>query len=236
MDNRTEVLAPGVWRVEVGYLTNAYLLADDGSGDSGGLTVVDTGNASGGPRLVRSIRMLGLDPRAVRRVLLTHWHRTHAGSAAAFARSSARPSIHAGAEDVELLAGTTPEGRRAADGGPTLRRAAEALGLLRPPAVVTAEPLTDGQVFEVAGGLRVLATPGHTPGHRSFWLPAQGVLIAGDAVWNVLAPSRGPRLLSTSPDTAATSLERLAALEPGVVAVGHGPPLRNGLREIAASR
>ena len=34
----------------------------------------------------------------------------------------------------------------------------------------------------MAGGLRVLSTPGHTPGHLSFYAPAQGWLIAGDSL------------------------------------------------------
>jgi glyoxylase-like metal-dependent hydrolase (beta-lactamase superfamily II) len=105
MDNRTQQLADGVWRVDVAYAVNAFVLADDGQGDAQGLTLVDTGLRSSGARLVRSIRMLGLDPRAVGRVLLTHWHADHAGSAARFADSSAAPSVHVGAEDLDVVTG-----------------------------------------------------------------------------------------------------------------------------------
>ncbi len=226
MDNRTEPLAPGVWRIEVGYLTNAYLLADDGEGDGAGLTVVDTGGPSGGPRLVRSIRMLGFDPSAVRRVLLTQWHRAHAGSAAAFARSSAAPAVFAGAEDVPVLTGGIATSA-AAEAPSSLTRGAALLGLPRAPRPLSAvEPLIDGQVLDVAGGLRVLATPGPTLGHRSFWLPAHGLLLAGDVWWSFLRPARWPALLSAAAGAAAASAERLAALEPRLVAVGHGPPLK----------
>lgn len=228
MDNRTEPLAPGVWRVEVGYATNAYVLADDGVGDSAGLTLVDTGGRSGGPRLVRSIRMLGLDPRAVHRVLLTHWHADHAGSAASFARSSAAPRILAGADDLDAVRGVERRPHLSAPVVGTTRvgRAAARLGALPVPAPVPdAKALADGDRLDVAGGVEVLATPGHTPGHRAFWLPQHRLLLAGDAVWNTWRVWRGPlALCSAIPDAPAT-LERLAGLEADVVAVGHGPPL-----------
>ena len=48
------------------------------------------------------------------------------------------------------------------------------------------EELTDGQVLPVAGGLRVVHTPGHSPGHASYLHEQTGVLITGDAIFNVL--------------------------------------------------
>jgi hypothetical protein len=63
MDNRTEQLPDGVWRVEVGYSINVVVLANDGHGD--GLPIVDTGRRQDSPWLVRSVRMLGFDPLAM---------------------------------------------------------------------------------------------------------------------------------------------------------------------------
>ena len=50
------------------------------------------------------------------------------------------------------------------------------------------EVLVDGQLLDVAGGLRVLHTPGHSPGHISLLHEPTGVLITGDAIWNMLRP------------------------------------------------
>lgn len=227
MDNRTEQLADGVWRVEVSTYINTYLLANDGHGDEAGLTVVDTGLPSGGPRLVRSVRMLGLDPRAIRDVLLTHWHPDHAGSAARFAASSAGTRVWAGAADLGVVRGTAPPAPPA-DPSPMGRRLARLVN--RPAAAVPgAQEATAGEVREVAGGLRVLATPGHTPGHLAFLLPARGVLLAGDALCNVGRLTQ-PRILQRSRSQQRATAAQIAALDYDVLAVGHGPAITRDAR------
>lgn len=231
MDNRTEQLADGVWRVEVAYAVNTFVLADDGAGDGGGLTVVDTGWRSGGARLVRSIRMLGFDPHAVQRVLLTHWHADHAGSAAKLARSSAAPAVHVGADDLAVVRGEVPRPHRSVppSGVSWTGRLADRLGLVRPaPPVPEAQPLAHGARIATAGGLEVVHAPGHTPGHCAFWLPAAGVLLAGDAIWNTWVAWTGPALSCSAIPAIPSTLRRLADLEPDLVAVAHGPPLRAG--------
>ena len=57
--------------------------------------------------------------------------------------------------------------------------------LFRSP-VTVGEELVDGQVLDVAGGLRVVHTPGHSPGHVSYLHEPSGVLVTGDAIFNVL--------------------------------------------------
>ena len=42
--------------------------------------------------------------------------------------------------------------------------------------------LTDGELLPVAGGLRVVHTPGHSPGHISLLLESTRTLITGDAL------------------------------------------------------
>jgi glyoxylase-like metal-dependent hydrolase (beta-lactamase superfamily II) len=211
VDNQTEQLADGVWRVEVLTYVNAYVLANDGMGDAEGLTVVDTGTKAGGPRLVRSVRMLGFDPRAIGDVLLTHRHADHAGSAARFASSSAGTRIWCGQGDLGAVRG---EQRLPRSGPP----APTALGLV------------DGDRRDAAGGLEVIDTPGHTPGHLAFLLPARGVLLAGDALMNIGFLSRGPTFLSSALSARSSTLRRIASLPWDTLAVGHGPSVRADAR------
>ena len=218
MDNRTEPLAPGVWRIEVGVFTNAYLIARDGHSDDGGLVLVDAGARRMAPRLVRSIRMLGFDASAVDTVLLSHWHADHAGSATRFAASAARSAVKARPPDDAEVAGTAP----VASAPRRVRRMVHR-GFARPQPVECA-PLVDEETQ--AGGLQVVAAPGHTLGHTAFWLPEHRVLLAGDAVFGILRVTTGPRVLQAAPDAVPDTLRRLARLEPAVVALGHGPPLR----------
>ena len=55
-------------------------------------------------------------------------------------------------------------------------------GLFKPAPVKVDEMLVDGQIFPVLGGLRVVETPGHTPGHISLFAPSAGILFCGDSI------------------------------------------------------
>jgi glyoxylase-like metal-dependent hydrolase (beta-lactamase superfamily II) len=76
----------------------------------------------------------------------------------------------------------------------------------------------------------VLHTPGHTPGHASYYHPGYRVLIAGDAV----GPALGGRLRAPQPvycednGQARKSIAKLAALDVDLICCGHGPIIRDG--------
>ena len=99
-------------------------------------------------------------------------------------------------------------------------------------------------------GWRWIHTPGHTPGHVSFFRDLDRTLIAGDAFVTtrqesaISAITQRPELHGPpgyfTPDwpSARRSVEQLAALEPRRIVTGHGPPLEgtemlNGLRQLA---
>jgi glyoxylase-like metal-dependent hydrolase (beta-lactamase superfamily II) len=231
MDNRTLALGDGLWQVEVGYSVNAFVVAVNGRDDGDGLVLVDTGPLSAGPRLVCSVRMLGLEPTAITEVVLSHWHREHAGAAARFARSSASPTVRIGADDRPVLTGSAPpgggqEGELLSDRAHRPLAQAEQLS--------TAAAHTDAETLP--GGLEVVAAPGHTAGHCAFWLPEGGALLAGDALMSMAGLHRPPAVLCADRAAAEASLARLAGYEPEVVAVGHGPPItRRAGRRLAAA-
>ena len=83
--------------------------------------------------------------------------------------------------------------------------------------------------------LRVIETPGHTPGHISILDPAGGVLVAGDA----LNGANGG-VIGANPDfsedmqLANASVEKLAGFDYEVILFGHGEPLlENGSSAVA---
>lgn len=114
--------------------------------------------------------------------------------------------------------------------------------------------LGDAEEFQsaVMPGWRLIHTPGHTPGHVSLFRSHDRCLLVGDAFCTTKPESffevaiaqspelHGPPAYFTSDWNAArTSVERLAALEPNVVAPGHGRPLSGAglpaeLRKLAA--
>lgn len=98
-------------------------------------------------------------------------------------------------------------------------------------------PLEDGDGVELDGGatrLEALETPGHSGDHLCFlWHPTRA-LFTGDLVLgsgsSLVAHPEG-----SVGDTLA-SLARLAALRPGVLHPGHGPPVEDGMRRLATYR
>ena len=57
------------------------------------------------------------------------------------------------------------------------------------------EILREGQKLDVLGGLEVLETPGHTPGHISLFSPSTGILFVGDSI---VSREHGPRRIAAS--------------------------------------
>lgn len=232
MDNNTEQLADGVWRIEVGPFLNAFLVAANGRDGGDGLTMVDCGTTRSGPRLVRSVRLLGMAPTAIRNVVLTHWHADHMGSAARLAASSAAPAVHVGRDDAPPVRGEVPRPHDLAGPGDITRLGRLVSRFATPgPPVDDVAILDDGQQLPFAHGARVVFSPGHTAGHVSVLVEQAGVLIAGDAVMNLgrLTQGFGPFRSARSHEPA--TLRRLADLQFDVLGMGHGPPIVSQARQ-----
>lgn len=232
MDNYTEQLADGVWRIEATTFINAFLIAADGTGDAQGLTLVDTGMPKSGSKIVRSIRHLGFDPLRITDVVLTHWHADHSGSARRFQDSGAQPRVSVGRPDQPAVEGVVRRPTLHAPPG-DVSRVARFLGRYHGPGrrVVGSTALDDGDTLPGCPRACVVASPGHTIGHISVNIPDVGVLLAGDAVWSLGGLTRGWPLTRSARSHEASTLAKLAALEFEVLAPGHGPPVVTKARE-----
>lgn len=84
--------------------------------------------------------------------------------------------------------------------------------------------LSDGQQIVVAGTvLRVLHTPGHSPGSVCFYVPALGTVFSGDTLFQG-GPGATGRSFSDPALIVRSITERLLTLPPAtVVKTGHGP-------------
>ena len=223
---RPVLLAPGVWRIPTTplNLVNSFALEEaDGS-----VTVVDTGIKGLGPRnLAAGLEALGKRPDQVRRILLTHAHFDHAGGAAGLQR---RTGAAVATHDVEadcLRKGRTPSFVRR---GPVSTLADRWRPRLeRCPVEST---FSDGQVLDVAGGLRVLHTPGHTPGHCAFLHQPSGVLITGDSLFNWFDRTTWSfAVFCTDPQMSQDTADRLCDADYEIAAFTHGPEIRDRPRE-----
>lgn len=161
---------------------NAFLIEDDG------LTLVDPGLPGTADKLLAAIRQGGKKPEDIRQIILTHWHPDHAGNAAELQQClKARVVAHT-AEASILGQGGGPRPRYLTPGLVNWLVFNVFIKNLNPNIVPVQvdEQVADNEVLPVAGGLRVVHTPGHSAGHIALLLEREGVLIAGDACANVM--------------------------------------------------
>ena len=202
-----------------GVVANPYILVDPD-----GLTVVDTGLPGSQKKILAYITSLGKTARDVKRILLTHSDLDHVGGLAALQKLTGAHTYASQVEANAIAAGRAS--RQVNPSGISLRRVM--FSLLRP--FMKASPfqvdeiLVDGQVLPALGGLRVIETNGHTPGHISFFVPVPGVLFTGDSLVTDQNGIHGSRPGLTWDDARAREAERKqAALGARIVCPGHGP-------------
>jgi hydroxyacylglutathione hydrolase len=205
-------LAEGLWQLD-GFPRDAINVYVIGD------VLIDAGTRLDRRRILRQ-----LADRTISAHALTHAHPDHYGSSHAVCDALGIP-LWCGAADVEAV----EAGKLVGPGGRMLPG---------PPRHPVARALREG---DEVGGFTVLDTPGHAPGHVSYWRESDRVLICGDVMWgwNALL-LRGPicepvRLLSPDVRLNRDSARRIAALEPELVCFGHGPPLRDDPEKLAAA-
>ncbi len=188
---------------------NAYLVGD---------VLVDAGFSWQAGRVLSAVR-----GRIVRTHVLTHAHVDHAGGSRKVVDALGVPVL-AGERDLPAL----HSGDAELNFRGILKKPGDAYGRFTP--VPEASALREGDT--IGEGFVVLDTPGHCPGHVSFWRERDGVLICGDVINNmhllttVPGVREPPTFFTPDPVENRRSIRRLAALDPRLVLVGHGPPLR----------
>ena len=223
-------IAPGVTLIST-LIANAYLVRSEES-----WCLVDS-CTPGNENLIRraAARCFGRERRPSA-ILLTHGHFDHAGSAGSLADLWKVP-IYAHARELPFLTGhaTYPPFNFTSPGFFTrLARAFPTTTVNLGGRVLSLEP---GQALPGLPDWETIETPGHTPGHVSFFRRSDRVLIAGDAVTTMNLDSmfdtlfrrkqvcRPPTPATSDWESARESVELLATLRPSVIAAGHGQPM-----------
>jgi len=218
-------IAPGVHQVRM-LGADAFLLEEER------LTLIDAGMVGSRLLLERYLRRIGRRLDELERIICTHGHPDHIGGVGELVRDRDDVTVLIHPDDLAGLQRPLREAMAtAASHGE--RRGRIIQYLTRTPA--GAATVEDGDLLPLLGGLRVVHTPGHTPGSICLYLEQSRVLFTGD----VLQVIRGrltyaSAFFSHDHAGARSSVERLAALDVAVIALSHYPPWRDGANEALA--
>jgi glyoxylase-like metal-dependent hydrolase (beta-lactamase superfamily II) len=196
---------------------NCYFVREDD-----GLTLIDTNMSGQAQAIMQEAQKLGMP---IERIVLTHAHIDHVGSLDALHETLPNVQVAISARDARFLTGDksldSSEPQTVLRGGYPICKTKPDLFL---------------HEGDRIGSLEVIATPGHTPGHITFFDTRDRSLIAGDAFqtqggvavsgtveW--LFPL--PAFATWNKGLALESARKLLALQPSLLAVGHGRMLSN---------
>ena len=216
-------IAPDVFHLPVAPRNgvNVYLLGD---------VLVDTGLRTSAGTIKKQV-----GSRKVSAIALTHAHGDHCGTARKLSSELGIP-VWVGAADREAIESGQVVAKPPYNQLP-LSPLANLMGNF--PSVKVDRTLAEGD--SIGGGFTVLDTPGHSPGHVSFWRESDGVLICGDVFFNMNILTTVPGLreppgpFTFDPPVNRAAERKVAALSPSVAGFGHGPVITDGTAEKLSS-
>ena len=206
----------GIWGAGI-WGANVFLLVDNN------LTLVDTGFKGRSTGILKEVRKLGYSPSDIANIIITHHHADHVGSLAALKKVT-RAQVMAHPADAPFIDGRLPQPGPAGSLLPSkILAPLHRLWATTPVAVDIL--VNDGDELSILGGIKVLHTPGHTPGSISLFLPQARLVIAGDVIahrFGLRLPSKG---FTFDMAQEVHSVKRVASLDFDVICFGHGSPL-----------
>jgi glyoxylase-like metal-dependent hydrolase (beta-lactamase superfamily II) len=207
-----EAIAPGLYGL-IGGAVNVFVLED---GESG-LTVIDAGLPGNTGRVVELIHALGHSPQDVRHILITHSDTDHVGGLKALVDATGA-TVYASDESAGYL-----QHRASPPHLPMPPRLIAAVTNWFVRRAVTVDHcVSDGETLPIAGGIQVIATPGHTPDHMCYYWERERVLFAGDLLNNRSSLTLTPDRITWKMATAHASARRVLQLDPALICMGHG--------------
>lgn len=218
---------PGIYQIRAFGARVTVIASDNGP------ILVDTGIRGSAPMIDAGLQAANLSFPDIELIVVTHYHPDHSGGlSGASLRSGAKVAAH----EIEsaLLNGEQPRPN------PFVRPILSAvLGPLIMPMygrpVEVDYRLRDGDPLPIHDGVRVVHTPGHTPGCISLLSQEHGWLLVGDALQHRCGRLGGPaRYVTPDYPAARASIEKLLQYDFDSIWFSHFPPVRgDGKRRLA---
>lgn len=185
------------------------------------ITLIDTGLPIFSRSLIRAIAD-NIDHRAaLNQILITHADGDHYGAAKQLSETYRCPIAASALEAAAISSGGMSRELKPRSAFDRFLFSV-ALPLFMAAAAPVTQIIEPDQVLPVLGGLQVLDSAGHTPGHLSFYQPERAILFAGDSIikrHNVPSPAFGPNCWDEP--RAREAFERQMALKPRHICGGH---------------
>ncbi|HWL25848.1 MAG TPA: MBL fold metallo-hydrolase [Ureibacillus sp.] len=207
-------------------------------GNKDGWSLIDAGMPKSANKIIEEAEnRFGPNARP-NAIILTHGHFDHVGAIIELVEQWNVP-VYAHETEIPFLTGKMkyPEADPSVEGGLVARMSPyfpnEPIQLGS-----HVQPLPSDRTVPTLNGWKWIHTPGHSPGHVSFFREDDRALIAGDAfitvrqdqLFKVLVQDAEvtgpPRYFTTNWDQARESVNKLACLNPTVAVTGHGIPLK----------
>lgn len=158
--------------------------------DSQNIILVDCGFIGAFEILEGELQRHGLSANQLTGLVLTHHDHDHMGAAAALKKINPKIKIYSSPQEGPFISAQEKPLRlcQAEQMQKTLPPAQQDFGKAFCEMLRRVEPvqvdclLHDGEHLDWCGGCRVIATPGHTPGHISLLMEAESMIITGDAI------------------------------------------------------
>lgn len=197
--------------------SHMYIIGDPASKD---LSIIDPGLTGKGDYKIGSVKKLGIDPKDIKRIIMTHTHLDHIGCLAELQQAFPEAGLWVHRLEAELL----EKGDDRAVYGMEMFKSMCQMQFGLPPAAFKFKvdrKLEGGETLEIGDMIwDVVFIPGHSMGGIALYEPVAKILIPGDVIYADYAIGRFD-LFGASAAQLKDSLDKLSKMDVDILLPGH---------------